>query len=116
MPVSIVTPTVAIAAIYGVSNHSNLGVNLRWAEAVFVAPRLHRRHHVPATMQNNFAAIFTLWDRLFGTFVRRDTSTAERYGVPGEIDSYPQQFGAAFRQPLVQRREQRARKLATSSR
>jgi sterol desaturase/sphingolipid hydroxylase (fatty acid hydroxylase superfamily) len=115
MPASVVAPTVAIAAIYAVSNHSNLRTDLRWAEAVLVTPRLHRRHHVPETTQNNFGAIFTIWDRLFGTLVRRDTAADERYGVPGEIDSYPQRFGAAFRHPLVQVRQQRADKPATAN-
>jgi sterol desaturase/sphingolipid hydroxylase (fatty acid hydroxylase superfamily) len=115
MPASVVAPTVAIAAIYAVSNHSNLGADLRWAEAVLVTPRIHRRHHVPATTQNNFGAVFTIWDRLLGTLVRRDTSADERYGVPGEIDSYPQRFGAAFRHPLTEVRQQRADKRPTAT-
>ena len=112
MPVSVVAGSVAIAAIYGVSNHSNLGTNLRFLEAVLVTPRLHRRHHVPTTTQNNFGGIFTFWDRLFGTLVRRDTRPDERYGVPGEIDTYPQRFLAAFRQPFVQVRQAHADELA----
>ena len=100
MPVEVVAPTVAIAAIYGVSNHSNLGIGLRPIEALLVTPRLHRRHHVPATTQNNFGAIFTIWDRLFGTLVRAETAPDERYGVPGEIDTFPQRFPAAFRRPM----------------
>ena len=54
-----------------------------------MTPRLHRRHHVPSTTQSNYGAIFTIWDRLFGTLVRTDTTGEERYGVPGEIDTYP---------------------------
>jgi sterol desaturase/sphingolipid hydroxylase (fatty acid hydroxylase superfamily) len=108
MSTAVVAPVVAVAAIYGVSNHSNLGTNLRWAEALFVTPRLHRRHHVPATTQHNFGAIFSVWDRSFGTLIRRDTTPDERYGVPGEIDTYPQRFLPAFRNPLVQLRGQRA--------
>jgi sterol desaturase/sphingolipid hydroxylase (fatty acid hydroxylase superfamily) len=104
MPVEIVAPTVAIAAIYGVSNHSNLDLRLRPIEALLVTPRLHRRHHVPTTTQNNFGAIFTIWDRLFGTLARVDTAPHDRYGVPGEIDAYPQQFLAAFRRPIATRR------------
>ena len=104
MPVGVVAPSVAIAAIYGVSNHSNLGIDLRWLEPVFVTPRLHRRHHVPATTQNNYGGILTIWDRLFGSLVQTDTAADERFGVPGEIDSYPQRFAPAFRQPLVDRR------------
>lgn len=100
MPVGVVAATVAIAAVYGVSNHSNLGIDLRWAEAVLVTPRLHRRHHVPSTTMHNYGGIFTIWDRLAGTLVRADTGPDERYGVPGEIDTYPQRFADALRQPF----------------
>lgn len=104
MPVAVVAASVAIAAIYGVSNHSNIGINLRWLEPVLVTPRLHRRHHVPSTTQNNYGGIFTIWDRLVGTLISADTADDERFGVPGEIDTYPQHFAAAFRQPIVDRR------------
>ncbi|HEX2381647.1 MAG TPA: sterol desaturase family protein [Acidimicrobiales bacterium] len=105
MPVTVVATSVAIAAIYGVSNHSNVGINLRCIEPVFVTPRLHRRHHVPSTTQNNYGGIFTIWDRLCGTLVQRDTTTDERFGVPGEVLTYPQAFGPAFRRPLLDIRE-----------
>jgi sterol desaturase/sphingolipid hydroxylase (fatty acid hydroxylase superfamily) len=108
-PVGLVTPTVAIAAAYGISNHSNLGTDLRWVEAVLVTPRLHRRHHIPATTQHNFGAVFSVWDRMFGTLLRRDTAPDERFGVPGEVDTYPQHFAAAVRQPLVQIRRSSAK-------
>ena len=62
---------------------------------------------MPETTQNNFGVIFTLWDRLFGTLVRRDTSADERFGVPGEVDTYPQRFVPAFREPAMQIRRQR---------
>lgn len=100
MPVSVVAPTVAIAAVYGVSNHSNLGIDLRWIEPVLVTPRLHRRHHVPSTTMNNYGGILTIWDRLAGTLIRTDTAPEERYGVPGEVDTYPQRFADAFRRPF----------------
>jgi hypothetical protein len=102
MPVATVALTVAIAAIYGVSNHSNLDIRANWLEAVLVTPRLHRRHHVPSTTQTNYGAILTIWDRLFGTLTRQDTLPDERYGVPGEIDTYPQPFAQAVRQPFRQ--------------
>jgi sterol desaturase/sphingolipid hydroxylase (fatty acid hydroxylase superfamily) len=114
MSAAIVAPVVAIAAIYGVSNHSNLGTNVRWVERLLVTPRLHRRLHVPATTQHNFGAIFTVWDRCFGTLIQTDTTSDERYGVPGEIDAYPQRFLCAFRQPVVQLHQQRAEKLAAT--
>src|SRR5262245_16927651 len=99
-PAPAVTATVAIAAAYGVSNHSNIAVRLRAIEALFVTPRLHHRHHVPSTTQNNYGAILTIWDRAFGTLVRCDTAPSERFGVPGEIDTFPQNFGPAFIEPI----------------
>jgi len=107
MPVTVVAPTVAFVAIYGVSNHSNLAVNAPWLEALVVTPRLHRRHHVPSTAQRNFGTVFTIWDRCLGTLLRTETAPEERYGVPGEIDSYPQRFRTAFRTPFVQWRSER---------
>jgi len=107
VPASVVAPAVALAAIYGVSNHSNLAVDLPWIEGVLVTPRLHRRHHVPATTQHNYGAIFTFWDRAFGTLVRTNTAPSERYGVPGEIDTFPQTFAAALNEPLRQTRSAR---------
>lgn len=101
IPLAQVAPTVAFAAIYGVFDHCNLGINFRWAEAVFVTPRLHRRHHIPETSNKNFGASLTLWDRIFGSFVCLETAANDRYGVPGEIDTYPQRFAAAVRQPML---------------
>jgi sterol desaturase/sphingolipid hydroxylase (fatty acid hydroxylase superfamily) len=105
VPAAVVAPTVAIAAAYGVSNHSNLATRIPWVETLFVTPRLHHRHHVPSTTQNNYGVIFTIWDRLFGTLVRLDTADHERFGVPGEIDTYPQRFAPAFRRPALELRQ-----------
>jgi sterol desaturase/sphingolipid hydroxylase (fatty acid hydroxylase superfamily) len=107
MPVNVVAMSVGIAAIYGVSNHSNIGVNLRWIEPVLVTPRLHRRHHVPSTTQNNYGGIFTIWDRLAGTLTQTETTGDDRFGVPGEIDTYPQRFVDSFRRPFADFRRQR---------
>jgi sterol desaturase/sphingolipid hydroxylase (fatty acid hydroxylase superfamily) len=108
MPVGVVAGSVAIAAIYGVSNHSNVGVDLRWLEPMLVTPRLHRRHHVPSTTQTNFGGILTIWDRVFGSLAPAETAEVERFGVPGEIDSYPQRFVVSFRQPFADLRASRA--------
>jgi sterol desaturase/sphingolipid hydroxylase (fatty acid hydroxylase superfamily) len=101
-------PTVATAlvvyAAFALHGHSNLRVGGRALELVFVTPRLHRLHHLPATTQNNFGTVLTIWDRLFGWLVTREASPQERTGVPGEIDDYPQRFLVAFRQPMKEAR------------
>jgi sterol desaturase/sphingolipid hydroxylase (fatty acid hydroxylase superfamily) len=114
IPVAQVAPAVAFAAAYGVLDHSNLNFDLRWMERVMVTPRLHRRHHVPSTTMNNYGALFTVWDKMFGTFVAMNTDAEERFGCPGEVDTYPQYFADAVGQPprdikryLVSRRDSR---------
>jgi sterol desaturase/sphingolipid hydroxylase (fatty acid hydroxylase superfamily) len=102
MPAPTVASALLIYAAFALHGHSNLRVGGRWLELLFVTPRLHRLHHVPATTQNNFGTVLTVWDRLFGRLVVRSASPEERTGVPGEIDEYPQRFLVAFRQPMTE--------------
>ena len=87
---------VAFAAL----GHGNLRVPLRPLELLFITPRLHRLHHVPGSSNTNFGTIFSVWDRLFGHLTVRDVGAEESLGVPEEIETYPQDFGAAFREPV----------------
>lgn len=99
IPTPLIASAIAIYAVFALLGHSNLGVNLRRLEPLFITPRLHRLHHVPATTQNNFGTVFSIWDRLAGTLVARDTAPDEPMGVPGELDTYPQRFAQAARHP-----------------
>jgi len=52
---------------------------------LIVTPGLHRLHHArwqPLT-DSNYAAVFSFWDRLFGTFSRRDRPQAIPVGLDG---------------------------------
>ena len=99
-PVATMTAVAGVYATFALIGHSNLAVDLRWAEAVFITPRLHRIHHVPATTQRNFATVFTFWDRLAGTLLVDDVDPAVAFGVPGEVDTYPQRLRDAMREPF----------------
>ena len=111
MSASTVATTLVIYAAFALNGHSNLRIGGRWLEMVFVTPRLHRLHHLPATTQNNFGTVFTVWDRLFHRFVSRDARPTERTGVPGEIDEYPQRFVSAFCRPMNEARARRPSRL-----
>ena len=51
--------------------HANIRVTLGWLEAVFVTPNYHRIHHGAEGMTDkNLGFVFTLWDRMFGTYIR----------------------------------------------
>ena len=112
MPAQTVATSTLIYAAFALHGHSNLRIGGRWLELVFVTPRLHRLHHIPATTQNNFGTVFTLWDRLFSRLVVRDAAPEEHTGVPDEIDEYPQRFLLAFRQPIKEGRARRAQRRA----
>jgi sterol desaturase/sphingolipid hydroxylase (fatty acid hydroxylase superfamily) len=112
MSADIVVAALLIYAAFAVHGHSNLCIAPRWMESVFVTPRLHHLHHLPATTERNFGTILTVWDRALGRFVDHEAPAGARTGVPGEVDAYPQRFVDAARQPL---REARARRVALAA-
>jgi Delta7-sterol 5-desaturase len=47
--------------------------SMPWSgSAVFMTPRDHNLHHAFGLKNVNYAAVFTFWDRLFGTLNRKD--------------------------------------------
>ncbi|MEJ1963832.1 MAG: sterol desaturase family protein [Gammaproteobacteria bacterium] len=65
---------VAILSINVLQNdwmHLNVGWGTRWLEWFVVTPRYHHLHHSddPVHYRGNLAPLFTVWDRLFGTYV-----------------------------------------------
>jgi len=64
----------AIGAGHAVQNdwmHLNVTWRSSWLEWLLVTPRYHHIHHSdqPEHYVANLAALFTLWDRMFGTYV-----------------------------------------------
>ena len=66
-------------------NHSNINLPIGLDNALkvlFVTPHMHRVHHhyKRPLSDKNFGNIFSLWDRIFGTYVNYDNSKLE-YGL-----------------------------------
>lgn len=63
---------------------------------VLVTPALHRWHHTTAVPErdSNFGTIFSIWDRLFGTYTASSSDTLVRTGLPGLV-------GVSFRDALM---------------
>jgi sterol desaturase/sphingolipid hydroxylase (fatty acid hydroxylase superfamily) len=61
-----------------------------WFEAVMNTPSHHRVHHAtnPRYLDRNYAGIFILWDRLFGSFVAEEPSDPCRYGIVKNIGTF----------------------------
>lgn len=62
----------------------------RWFEAVMNTPSHHRVHHGtnPQYLDMNYAGIFIIWDKLFGTFVEEQEDVEIRYGVVKPIETF----------------------------
>lgn len=59
-------------------------------EAVMNTPSHHRVHHGknPRYLDSNYAGVFILWDRLFGTFVPEEKDDPVRYGLVKDIGTF----------------------------
>lgn len=55
---------------------------------VCITPALHRRHHTKLGPERdtNFGTVFSVWDRVFGTFTTSDSATRVETGLPGMED------------------------------
>jgi sterol desaturase/sphingolipid hydroxylase (fatty acid hydroxylase superfamily) len=86
-------------------NHANITVP-RWLDralrTVFVTPDMHRVHHhyvLPYT-DTNYGNIFSVWDRLFGTYSELDNKEL-RYGVDTHMeDHHHRHIGTMLRIPF----------------
>jgi sterol desaturase/sphingolipid hydroxylase (fatty acid hydroxylase superfamily) len=54
-----------------------------WFEAVMNTPSHHRVHHAvnPRYLDRNYAGVFIVWDRMFGTFEPERADDRPRYGI-----------------------------------
>ncbi|MEP7367337.1 MAG: sterol desaturase family protein, partial [Acidobacteriota bacterium] len=55
----------------------------RWLRLVFVTPETHRIHHSDRYEENmhNYGEMFTMWDRLLGTFQEQPEGGHEAMGI-----------------------------------
>jgi sterol desaturase/sphingolipid hydroxylase (fatty acid hydroxylase superfamily) len=62
----------------------------RWVEAVMNTPSHHRVHHGtnPRYLDANYAGVFIVWDRLFGTFTAEVDEEPVRYGLVKQLGSF----------------------------
>lgn len=62
----------------------------RWVEFIFNTPSHHRVHHAthPMYLDRNYAGVFIIWDRLFGTFTKETSDLPMQYGIVKPLASY----------------------------
>jgi sterol desaturase/sphingolipid hydroxylase (fatty acid hydroxylase superfamily) len=67
-----------------------IGAMPAWFEAIFNTPSHHRVHHATNAryLDANYAGVFIIWDRLFGTFVREEAADPPRYGIVKNLGTF----------------------------
>lgn len=62
----------------------------RWFEAVMNTPSHHRVHHAtnPLYLDKNYAGVFIVWDKLFGTFQPELDDQRIHYGIVKQLGSF----------------------------
>ncbi|PHI20191.1 sterol desaturase [Lewinellaceae bacterium SD302] len=80
----------SLSVVLSQFNHANINLPIgidRALRTVIVTPNMHRVHHhyqLPLT-DTNYGNIFSVWDRLFGTYAAVDNREL-RYGVDTHMD------------------------------
>jgi protein-tyrosine-phosphatase len=88
LPFGVVVLYLTLSTLNAQLEHANLRVPDRLDRIVrrlFVTPNMHKVHHsrLQPETDSNYANIFSLWDRLFGTYTRDADLGALRYGLEG---------------------------------
>ncbi len=85
----------------------------RLVEAVMNTPSHHRVHHAtnPRYLDRNFAGVFIVWDRLFGTFEPERAEDPPRYGIVANLPSFNPLWAAIHEWVALARDCARARSL-----
>jgi len=70
--------------------HTRIIKRMGWLEYIIVTPSHHRVHHAinPEYIDKNYAAIFIIWDKLFGTFKEEDIDIPPVYGVKKPVRTW----------------------------
>ena len=90
-PPAMVFFCVGINLIYQFWIHTEMvGRMPRWFEAVMNTPSHHRVHHAvnPRYLDRNYAGVFIVWDRLFGSFEPERADDPPRYGIVRQLGSF----------------------------
>ncbi len=81
----------AINLIYQFWIHTEaIGRLPKWFEAVMNTPSHHRVHHAtnPRYLDRNYAGVFIIWDKMFGTFTAEVDDEQIRYGIVKQLGSF----------------------------
>lgn len=101
----------SLSVLFAHITHANINFPKKWDSAlsyVFVTPLMHKVHHHfqrPLT-DRNFGNIFSIWDRLFGTYAQVEDTKKLIYGVDTHMESVENEsLGNLLKIPFQPHRE-----------
>lgn len=104
-PIGVVMLYQSLSVVLSQFNHANINLPVKldqWLSYVLVTPHMHKVHHhyVLPYSDSNYGNIFSIWDRLFGTYMHLDAARIV-YGVdvfPNEEEN--SRVGSLLKQPF----------------
>lgn len=103
LPAWLVVVYLTLSSLNAQLEHANLRVPDRVDRVLrllFVTPNMHKAHHSRAQHEtdSNYANLFSIWDRLFGTYTREVDFATLRYGLD---DHRTRRLRGLMRMPFV---------------
>ncbi|MGZ8217502.1 sterol desaturase family protein [Methylomagnum sp.] len=94
----------ALITLFVLFHHANVSFRgERWLRWLTIVPRLHRVHHSAKRREhdNNYGAVFSWWDRLFGTLREAKPAEIGLRNVPGQSFLQLVKFGLTWQTVLA---------------
>ena len=105
LPLSVVVVYLVISTLNAQLEHTNIKLFApldRVLRLLVVTPNMHKVHHSREQIEtdSNYSNIFSIWDRIFGTYTATDFSRL-RYGLDGFDDRRKQTVPALLKVPFL---------------
>ena len=106
IPLWIVVIYLSLSALNAQFEHANIRVNQtvdRMLRLLFVTPHMHKVHHSRDQKEtdSNYSNIFSLWDRIFGTYTAATDFGKLSYGLDGFDVKERQTLGGLLGMPFI---------------
>jgi sterol desaturase/sphingolipid hydroxylase (fatty acid hydroxylase superfamily) len=105
LPFWILPLYLSFSSLNALLEHANVRVGERFdrlLRVLIVTPNMHKVHHsrVASETDSNYSNIFSIWDRLFGTYNSPQDCRNLSYGLDGFDDSQKQHFKELVLEPF----------------
>jgi sterol desaturase/sphingolipid hydroxylase (fatty acid hydroxylase superfamily) len=105
LPFWILPLYLSLSSLNALLEHANVRVGRRmdrFLRVLIVTPNMHKVHHsrVASETDSNYSNIFSVWDRLFGTYNGLENCRGLRYGLDGFDDKQNQKLKQLIMEPF----------------